>query len=108
MRATLSPSFTSSKMKAMFSLIKDCSKQVTNHFLKQNGIVTIHTKVTFTKFTNDVIGSTAFGVTCDSFANPENEFYKMGLKVTDFTGFRAFLFFAYSLSPALMKVINND
>ncbi|KAF2894715.1 hypothetical protein ILUMI_11460 [Ignelater luminosus] len=104
MRATLSPSFTSSKMKAMFNLMKDCSKQVTNHFLKQNGIVTIDTKLTFTKFTNDVIGTTAFGVTCDSFANPENEFYKMGQKVTDFSGFRALIFLAYGFSPALMKV----
>lgn len=101
----MSPSFTSSKMKAMFHLIKDCSKQLTNCFLKQSGTVVIDTKDTFTKFANDVIGTAVFGITCDSFANPENEFYKMGLKVTDFTGIRAFIFFVYSLSPALMKVI---
>ncbi|KAF2889812.1 hypothetical protein ILUMI_16361, partial [Ignelater luminosus] len=102
MRATLSPSFTSSKMRTMFGLMKECSKQIANHFLKQ-GTVTIDTKNTYTKLTNDVIGTTAFGVTCDSFENPENEFYKMSQKLTDFGGLRAFIFFAYSLSPTLMK-----
>ncbi|KAF2900435.1 hypothetical protein ILUMI_05752 [Ignelater luminosus] len=105
LRAILSQSFSSSKMKAMFSLIRDCAKQVTNHFLKQNKIVTIDAKVTFTKFTNDAIGTTAFGVTCNSFANPENEFYKMGQRAANFSSVRGFIiFFAYSISPTLMKL----
>ncbi|KAF2900432.1 hypothetical protein ILUMI_05749 [Ignelater luminosus] len=105
LRAILSQAFTSSKLKAMFSLIKDCATQTTNHLLKQNKIVTVDAKAIFTKFENDAIGTIAFGITCNSFANPENEFYKMGQRLTNPSGLNALkTFFGYSISPAFMKL----
>jgi cytochrome P450 family 9 len=58
----------------------------------------------FTRYTNDVIATSAFGICCDSLNNPKNEFYEMGKDVTNFGGVRALIFFAYMLSPKLMKV----
>lgn len=104
MRSTLSPSFTSSKMRIMFELMRECAKQFTGYFLKQGGTVTVQMKDAFTRFGNDVIGTTAFGVTCNSLENKENEFYLMGKELTNFTGIRALKFLLYTLSPTLMKV----
>ncbi|XP_074040218.1 cytochrome P450 9e2 isoform X2 [Leptinotarsa decemlineata] len=84
MRPILSPSFTSSKMRAMFFLMRDAAENFANHFLKQDeDVVVIEMKDTFTHFCNDVIATTAFGVEVDSLANPDTEFYRMGKKATD-------------------------
>ena len=58
----------------------------------------------FTRYTNDVIATSAFGIRCDSLKNPKNEFYEMGKDITNFRGFRALIFFGYLMSPKLMKV----
>ncbi|KAK4878885.1 hypothetical protein RN001_011391 [Aquatica leii] len=87
MRATLSPSFTSSKMKMMFHLISEYAKQFIEYFEKQPGTVVLEMKDTFTRFTNDIIATSAFGVHCDSVRNPYNEFYLMGKKLTNSSGF---------------------
>jgi hypothetical protein len=58
----------------------------------------------FTRYTNDVIATSAFGIGCDSLNNPKNEFYEMGKTVTNFRGVRALIFFGYMMSPKLMKV----
>ncbi|KAF2901229.1 hypothetical protein ILUMI_04957, partial [Ignelater luminosus] len=106
MRATLSPSFTGSKLRLMFGLMKECTQQLTNYFEKQDGVITVEMKDIFSRFTSDVIASTAFGITCDSVKNPKNEFYAMGRDVTDFTGLRSLIFFINGLSSTLMKLLN--
>ena len=58
----------------------------------------------FTRYTNDVIATSAFGIGCDSLKNPKNEFYKMGRDLTNIGGVRALIFFGYMMSPKLMKV----
>jgi cytochrome P450 family 9 len=106
MRSTLSPAFTSSKMKYMFELITKNGEQFAQHFLKQNkDLIKIEMKDTFTRFTNDVIASTAFGVECDSLGQPENEFYMMGRVTTDLTGIWTNMkLMGYFLMPRLCKV----
>ncbi|KAF2899551.1 hypothetical protein ILUMI_06625, partial [Ignelater luminosus] len=103
MRSTLSPSFTSSKMKMMFNLMKNCSKQFVKHYHKESGIVTLEMKDAFTRFTNDVIATTAFGIDCDSLTNPNNEFYLMGKDASNFTGIRSLKFL---VSPVILKMLN--
>jgi len=58
----------------------------------------------FTRYTNDVIATAAFGIECDSLSNPKNEFYKMGRDLTNFGGVRGLILFGYVFSPKLMKV----
>ena len=106
MRATLSPAFTSSKMKYMFSLISQSGEQFVNYFLKQNeDLITVEMKDTFTRFTNDVIANTAFGVECDSLVDRKNEFFLMGKEATDFSNFwKNLKFILYFLAPKLSDV----
>ncbi|KAF2885200.1 hypothetical protein ILUMI_20975 [Ignelater luminosus] len=105
-RATLSPAFTSSKMRAMFVLMDECADQFIKHFKKQNGVISLELKDTFTRFANDVIGTTAFGVTCDSLKDRNNDFYAMGKELTTFTGLQLLKFSGFIFSPKLMSLLN--
>ncbi|KAJ8928366.1 hypothetical protein NQ314_019097 [Rhamnusium bicolor] len=73
--------------------------------LKDEEIVTLEMKGLFTRFTNDAIATTAFGVKVDSLAEPNNEFYLMGKKVTTFSFWRTLRFAGYSLFPKLYQII---
>ncbi|CAH0564732.1 unnamed protein product [Brassicogethes aeneus] len=108
MRATLSPSFTSSKMKFMFSLMADAAHDFVQHFKNKNEkIVTVEMKDTFTRYTNDVIATTAFGIKVDSLENRDNEFYLMGKEATDFSGvIKNLKFFGYMIVPWLFKIFS--
>ena len=58
----------------------------------------------FTRYTNDVIATTALGIGCNSLKEPDNDFYVMGKEFTTFSGIAQLKFLGYSLSPRLMKV----
>lgn len=105
-RSTLSPFFTSSKLRNMFTLIQNCAEQFADHFQKQENTVTIELKDTFSRFAVDVIGTTAFGVTCNSLEEPKNEFYLMGNDASNFTGLRSLKFLGFNLFPTLMKLLD--
>ncbi|KAF2886389.1 hypothetical protein ILUMI_19784 [Ignelater luminosus] len=105
MRATLSPSFTSSKMRAMFGLMIECAEQFVHYFQNGNTETVVEFKDAFTRFANDVIASTAFGITCDSLKDRENEFYIMGKEATNFGGFwKNFKFLFIFTCPSLSKL----
>ncbi|XP_049819894.1 cytochrome P450 9e2-like [Aethina tumida] len=103
MRATLSPSFTSNKMKAMFTLISECSENFVKYFKEQNkDIITIEMKDTFTRFTNDVIATSAFGIKVDSLRDKNNQFYVMGKDMTSFSGFwKTVKFLGFLIIPSI-------
>ncbi|KAK9752572.1 Cytochrome P450 [Popillia japonica] len=105
MRSTLSPSFTSSKMKTIFSLMTECADEYVNYFLKQKGTIEIELKDTTTRYTNDVIATVAFGVKCDSINQQNNEFYRMGKKTTTFTFVRNIVFMLYIMAPQVCKAM---
>ncbi|XP_066257283.1 cytochrome P450 9e2-like [Euwallacea similis] len=107
MRATLSGAFTSSKMKNMFHLMNEAAENFVNHFIdKKEDLVEIEFKDAFTRYTNDVIATTAFGIKVDSIADPENEFYLMGKKTTDSSGIIITIkFFGALLMPKLFKIL---
>jgi len=70
----------------------------------EGNLLAVEMKDLFTRYTNDVIATSAFGIGCDSLKNPKNEFYEMGKDITNFRGFRSLIFFGYLMSPKLMKV----
>jgi cytochrome P450 family 9 len=72
--------------------------------VSEGNILAVEMKDLFTRYTNDVIATSAFGISCDSLNNPGNEFYAMGRYVTNFNGIRAIILFGYMFSPKLMKV----
>nr|WIT94145.1 cytochrome P450 monooxygenase CYP9Z215 [Euwallacea interjectus] len=88
MRSTLSGTFTSSKMKHMFQTISDTASNFVQYFVDQDqDSFELELKDAFTKYTNDVIASVAFGIKVDSLSDPDNVFYSMGRRFTIFTGF---------------------
>lgn len=107
MRATLSPSFTSSKMKDMFTLISECAHDFVEHFKNNHNqhIITIEMKDAFTRFANDVIATTAFGIKVNSLEDRTNKFYVMGKDITNFSNFwRGMKLLGYFAFPMLFKV----
>lgn len=63
-------------------------------------------KDSFTRYTNDVIATTAFGLQVNSLKDRNNQFYQMGKTATDFSGFQVLKMFAFVSAPKLMKVLN--
>nr|CAI5847744.1 unnamed protein product [Callosobruchus analis] len=107
MRPILSPSFTSSKMRAMFVLMSDCAKRFVKFFADKNEkIIELEMKDSFTRYCNDVIATCAFGIECDSLNQPNNSFYAMGRKTTDFSSFLMLIkFIGYSFVPWLFQLL---
>lgn len=93
-------------MKSMFVLISECAEAFNKHFLAKNQhIVEVEMKDIFTRFGNDVIATTAFGVKVDSLAEPNNQFYLMGKEVTSLSGFwKSIKLFGWMLMPKLYRV----
>lgn len=83
MRAKLSPTFTSGKMKMMFGTVLDICKEMINHLNRNEKSVEIEMKDILARFTTDVIGNVAFGLDLNSMENPDSMFRKMGRKVFD-------------------------
>lgn len=81
-RALLTPTFSSGKLKAMGSLVDQCGQQLAAYLRAQTAgkagsVVELEMKELFGRFTLDVIASCAFGVQCDSLKDPEAEFVKI-------------------------------
>ena len=68
-------------------------------------ILPVELKDLFTKFTNDVIATAAFGIQCNTLQNPDNEFYRMGKELNRISIPRIIVFIGYTLMPNVMKVL---
>ncbi|KAJ8728443.1 hypothetical protein PYW08_016828 [Mythimna loreyi] len=111
MRSTLSPAFTSSKMRAMVTFMMEVSDQMIGSLKKQikesgDDYVDVDTKDLTTRYANDVIASCAFGLKVNSHDDRNNQFYNIGYE-TATSGFkRILIFFGYTCFPAIMKKFN--
>ena len=106
MRATLSPSFTSKKMKMLFSVMDSYAVEFIDYFSNESDVLReVDAKDIFTRYTNDIIATSAFGVKCNSMKERNNEFYVKGRSGTNFTGFwiTVKMFFMLSV-PRFSKV----
>ena len=79
-------------------------KEVTFIFNPSDELIHLEMRDLFSRYANDVIATSAYGIHCDSLNEPENEFYKMGLDVTDFGGLRMLCLIAYLIIPRIMRV----
>ncbi|XP_011865322.1 PREDICTED: cytochrome P450 9e2-like [Vollenhovia emeryi] len=105
-RSMLSPAFTSSKMKSMFKLMSDCGVDFSSYLAQlPSKKRTVDSKDIFTRYTNDVIATCAFGLSVDSMRNPKNDFYVYGKKATNFTGFILLKLSVLKAFPWLARIL---
>ncbi|XP_067005237.2 probable cytochrome P450 6a13 [Anabrus simplex] len=81
LRAKLTPTFTSGKMKMMYQLMAECSEELRQHLKDPaNRGEELEMREVMAQFTTDIIGSCAFGLQMNSMKNSESEFRRMGRK----------------------------
>lgn len=107
MRATLSPAFTGSKMRLMFSLVADVSQRFCQHMkdneLKANSSLECDVSDIFARFSNDAIASCIFGIDINSLKDRDNDFYRISTSMANFDGLTGLIFFAYASIPKVMN-----
>ncbi|XP_043501530.1 cytochrome P450 9e2-like [Polistes fuscatus] len=106
-RTILTPAFTLSKLKGMFKLMSDCGADFTEFLAKMpKEKRTIEMKDVFTRFTNDVLATCAFGITINSMRDRNNDFYVLGRKATNFDGIKSLKFFLLRSFPRITSLLN--
>ncbi|XP_013199514.1 cytochrome P450 9e2 [Amyelois transitella] len=110
MRSTLSPAFTSSKMRHMLPFMVEVGDQMVmtlkNKILESGvGYTDVEGKDLTTRYANDVIASCAFGLKVNSHVEQDNEFYKMGKIASTFNYIQLLKFFGFVSFPKLMTLL---
>ncbi|KAI4461640.1 cytochrome p450 [Holotrichia oblita] len=105
MRIKLTPTFTSGKIKMMYNGILTCGEPMVDHV---KNIATqgqpMNAKEVLACFTTDVIGSSAFGIDCNSFKDPDADFRKYGRKLFEITWKAAFARFLGIIIPRFRRL----
>lgn len=83
LRVKLSPTFTSGKLKGMFSIIKNCGQTLEDYLVKNvnKGVDVFEFRDLMARFNINIISSVAFGIENDCINEPNHLFRKMGAKV---------------------------
>ncbi|KAK5638808.1 hypothetical protein RI129_013103 [Pyrocoelia pectoralis] len=104
LRAKLTPTFTSGKMKMMFRTVLESGKQLIEAMDENyDNHLPVDIKDLLGRFGMDVIGSCAFGIDCNSFKDPNSEFRRFarrGLTQTKWESLKAFFSFS---NPSLAR-----
>lgn len=82
LRSMLTPIFTSGRLRQVVPLMVEIGVRLEHCItekLNANPEVEVHN--IFSRFTTDIIGTTAFGIDCNSLEDPNCRFLEMGLKV---------------------------
>jgi len=97
LRAKLTPTFSSGKMKMMFQILVDCGHELGSILEKSaSNEEVIEMKDILARYSTDIISSCAFGIQCNCLKNPDAEFRQWGRK-----------FFAPSNRNALTAFLNE-
>ncbi|EDS44713.1 cytochrome P450 [Culex quinquefasciatus] len=101
LRAKLTPTFTSGKMKLMFPIVRDVAGELEKCLGQELAMDSnVEMKDILARFTTDVIGNCAFGLECNSLKNPGAEFREMGRRVSTLPPFTMVKFFlAQQIKP---------
>lgn len=104
LRAKLTPTFTSGKMKAMFPTLLDCSHSLLKYVEQMaNTNTSIDVREMTGCFTTNIIASVAFGADIDCFTDPENPFRKYGRKIFAPTLKNGFRLLCFAMCPEVLK-----
>ncbi|XP_046601987.1 uncharacterized protein LOC107221305 [Neodiprion lecontei] len=84
LRVKFTPTFTTGKIKYMFTTVKDIADNLSKRIAtetSQSDLVEV--KDLMARFSTDVIASVAFGIECNSLENPKAEFRSWGRKLLE-------------------------
>lgn len=115
LRSKLTPTFTSGKMKFMFTTVVEVADRfehcLTEQLAGANDSV-LEMKELLARFTTDVIGTCAFGIECNSLSDPNAQFRLMGKKVFGEprnSGFKSFMILSFQqLAHKLHVKVQHD
>ncbi|KAM3966418.1 cytochrome P450 9e2-like [Aphomia sociella] len=110
MRSTLSPAFTSSKMRLLVPFMMEAGDQMTEALkakIKESKgqYIDIDSKELTTRFANDVIASCAFGLKVNSHQEKNNEFYERGKDAANFKFIQLIKFIGFNSFPKIMSLL---
>nr|ADP55210.1 cytochrome P450 [Spodoptera exigua]ASO98013.1 cytochrome p450 CYP9A11 [Spodoptera exigua]QIC54203.1 cytochrome P450 9A11 [Spodoptera exigua]QIC54204.1 cytochrome P450 9A11 [Spodoptera exigua] len=110
MRSTLSPAFTSSKIRLMVPFMVEVGDQMIQSLNKEiekssDGYIDVDCKDLTTRYANDVIASCAFGLKVNSHAEKNNEFYIMGRTAANFGLREMFMFIFMVIAPKIVALL---
>ncbi|KAK5638736.1 hypothetical protein RI129_013031 [Pyrocoelia pectoralis] len=105
LRAKLTPTFTSAKMKTMSKFVVSCGYQLRDALAIRCAQGPIDIKDLLERYTTNVIGSCAFGIECNSFTDPNNDFCKYTKKQFLPTTFHNLKMFISFMFPSFAKMI---
>lgn len=80
LRSKISPTFTPLKMKFIHSTIVEVAERLRDYLLKSNE-QQFEMKDVLARFTTDVIGTSVFGIECNSLNDPDAEFRHYGRRL---------------------------
>lgn len=106
MRAKLSPTFSSGKIKMMFPTLVACSKDISiilNKTIEKKEALDVR-ELTAT-FSTDVIANCAFGLECNSIMDPDTEFRKYGRMLLDNNLVQKMKMMIGFLKPSLLQIL---
>lgn len=94
----------------MFELVSECAEDFVAHLsrpLADRNKIDIEIKDLFSRYTNDVIASCAFGLKVNSFANPTNEFFMNGQILVNLSSIgMLFKILLITKMPWLARILN--
>jgi cytochrome P450 family 6 len=102
LREVLSPTFSTGRMKNMFTTLVKCGKELAEFVeepVKRGDVVEIHDIVA--RFTTDAIASCAFGIQCNCLKYPEAEFRKWGKRMVELSLVENIIGVLYTLVPSV-------
>nr|ULR85501.1 cytochrome P450 [Spodoptera frugiperda] len=113
MRSTLSPAFTSSKIRLMVPFMEEVGDQMILSLKKKiehskDGYIDIECKDLTTRYANDVIATCAFGLKVDSHNDENNQFYSMGKILSAFSLSKILLYMILTNVPYVMEILDWD
>lgn len=109
MRSILSASFTGNKMRMMFDLVCESTQTfistMKHSAQRDDNDLEVEMKDLFSRYTTNVIASTAFGLEVDAVTDRNNEFYLAGKKITNFDGIQGIKLLLLDVIPNIMKIL---
>lgn len=107
LRVKLSPTFTSGKLKSMFSTLVDCGAPLLNVMdrASKSADRTINVRDITARYAINVIASVAFGLETNCIDNPDTPFRKYGQKFFEPSLINGIRFFGMFAFPKMLKLL---